>query len=78
MRVSRKIRNEMRRERRARTGLHARFEHARNASPQERRVMEEAERLWLQYKDKGVTWAACVQAVKTDWVSQLRAKYGDK
>ena len=40
--------------------------------------MAEAERLWLQYKDKGVTWAACVQAVKTDWVIQLRAKYGDK
>jgi hypothetical protein len=78
MRISRKIRNERRCEQRARSGLHARFEHARNASPKERRVMEEAERLWLEYKDKGATWSACVQAVKTDWVGQLRAKYDNK
>src|SRR4051794_17121280 len=34
-----------------------------------------ANQLYEQYRPFGCTWAACVQAVKTDWVPQFRAKW---
>ncbi len=71
MRVSRKIRNLLRRERRANPTV--KMLHAR--SPEKRRIQEQAEELWQEYQSKGATWAACVQAVKTGWVAQFRNKY---
>ena len=37
----------------------------------EEMVSTRANQLFNQYKASGVTWGACVQAVKTDWVSQF-------
>ncbi len=67
MRVSRKIRNLMRRERRAIP--------TPELSPEKRRVQEQAEDLWREYQSKGATWAACVQAVKTGWIAQFKSRY---
>ena len=67
MRVSRKIRNLMRRERRAIP--------TPELSPKKGSVQEKAEDLWQEYQSQGATWAACVQAVKTNWIAQFRAKY---
>ena len=63
MRVSRKIRNLMRRERRA------------IPTPERSPEKRQAEDLWQEYQSQGATWAACVQAVKTGWIAQFRAKY---
>ena len=64
MSVSHKNTNMMRRERRA------------NSAPELSPEKRQAEELWHEYRSKGATWAACVQAVKTNWVAQFRAKYG--
>lgn len=37
-----------------------------------------ARELYEQFKDAGVTWAAAVQAVKTDWVAQFVVKWSAK
>ena len=34
--------------------------------------------LFEQYKNAGITWAACVHAVKTDWVPKLHIKWGPR
>ncbi len=39
-------------------------------------VKARAEGLFKQFQGAGVTWAACVQAAKTDYVGQLEMKYG--
>ena len=38
-------------------------------------INRQAGELYDRYEDI-VTWAACVQAVKTDWVSNFHNKYG--
>jgi hypothetical protein len=75
MRVSRKIRNMMRRERRANPTLEMIFARRKSETPEKRRVRERAEDLWREYHSNGASWAACVQAVKTDWISQFINKY---
>lgn len=38
-------------------------------------VEDRATELYTQYQEVGITWAACVQAVKTDYISQLHQKW---
>lgn len=40
-------------------------------------VETRASELWLKYGEVA-TWAACVQAVKTDWIPSFLNKYNDK
>lgn len=37
-----------------------------------------ASKLFDQYSVAGATWAACMQAAKTNWVSQFHLKWGEK
>ncbi len=39
-------------------------------------VKNRAESLFKQFQGAGVTWAACIQAVKTDYIGQLEMKFG--
>ena len=39
------------------------------------RVSRRAGELFKKYSAKGATYAACVQAVKTDWISSFENKY---
>ena len=75
MRVSKKIKNLGRRERRANPSLKSVLAKRRAESPSKREIREKAELLYREYGSKGATWSACVQAVKTDWVTQFRSKY---
>ena len=43
-----------------------------------RQTREQAEALHRELQDNGATWAQCVQAVKTNWVPQLKNKYRSK
>jgi len=65
----------MRRERRANPTLEMLLAQRKAETPTDRRVREQAQELWFQYGSEGATWAACVQAVKTDWVAQFKDKY---
>lgn len=38
-------------------------------------VKSRAGDLFEKYKEYGVTWSACVQAVKTDWISNFEEKW---
>tara|TARA_R110001606_G_scaffold397597_2_gene574564 strand:+ start:12768 stop:13061 length:294 start_codon:yes stop_codon:yes gene_type:complete len=77
MRLSRKIRNAMRRERRANPSAEDIIRRQKTETPEKRSVRERAEALQGELKSKGVTWAACVQAIKTDWIAQLKNKHRD-
>lgn len=44
----------------------------------EESVYTRALELYGQFQSVGVTWGACVQAVKTDWVSEFLNKWGEK
>lgn len=37
-----------------------------------------AEKLFIQYKEVNITWAACVQAAKTNFAEQLHSKWGPR
>ena len=37
-----------------------------------------SEKLFIQYKEIGITWAACVQAIKTNFAEQLHSKWGPR
>ncbi len=41
-------------------------------------VMNEAEKLYKKYKRAGCTYGACVQAVKTNWVSNFTQKWNQQ
>ena len=41
-------------------------------------VEANAAKIYEQYQVIGITWAACVQAVKTNFVEQLHMKWGPK
>jgi len=41
-------------------------------------VNQSAEKLFEQYKEIGITWAACVQAIKTNFAEQLHSKWGPR
>lgn len=43
---------------------------------EQEQIKSRAEGLYKQFIGAGVTWAACVQAVKTDYIGQLEMKYG--
>jgi hypothetical protein len=75
MRVSKKIRNLMRRERRANPTVEMVQARVKSETEERRRVRERAEELWRDYGSNGASWAACVQAVKTNWVGQFINKY---
>jgi|TARA_Y100000289_G_scaffold62659_1_gene72210 beta-phosphoglucomutase-like phosphatase (HAD superfamily) len=41
-------------------------------------VINEAEKLYKKYKRAGCTYGACVQAVKTNWVSDFTQKWNQQ
>ena len=41
-------------------------------------VINEAEKLYKKYKRAGCTYGACVQAVKTNWVSNFTQKWNQQ
>ncbi len=41
-------------------------------------IVNEAEKLYKKYKRAGCTYGACVQAVKTNWVSNLTQKWNQQ
>lgn len=43
---------------------------------QEDAVHDQAASLYAQYREAGVKWSACVQAVKTGWVSEFNSRWG--
>ncbi|MEQ8503885.1 MAG: hypothetical protein RIB80_01070 [Rhodospirillales bacterium] len=75
--VSRKIRNAMRRERRANPSADMIAAREAAETAEKRRIRLRAEELLHAYGAKGATWAECFQAVKTNWVGRLMAKYTD-
>lgn len=42
----------------------------------EEQIKLRAESLYKQFQGAGVKWSACVQAVKTNWITQLEMKFG--
>ncbi len=78
MRVSRKTRKMMRRARRANPSVDAILARQAAETPARRAVRLRAEELLARFGPAGATWAACVQAVKTDWVAGLIRKYTDR
>ena len=75
MKVSRKTVKLARREKRANPSLMQILHRQVGESPRKREIREKAEGLYREYASKGATWAACVHAVKTDWISQFKNKY---
>ena len=75
MKVSRKTVKLARREKRASPSLMQILHRRAWRKPKEESDREKAEGLHREYASKGATWAACVQAVKTDWISQFKNKY---
>jgi hypothetical protein len=78
MRVSKKIRNIGRKERRANPSLKSILDSRKSETPEKRKIREKAEELWREYGPKGAEWSACVQAVKTNWVPKFINKYRKK
>lgn len=94
--VSAKIRNALRRDRRARPNVDdmirswsARQEIISKPRGEKQRELREryiaqedvqyqAHKLYDQYRDAGITWAACVQAVKTNFVEYLHNKWSPR
>ena len=72
--VSRKTRNAMRRDRNANPSSKMLLAREASETPTKRRIREQAEQLHRELKDNGATWAQCVQAVKTNWIPQLKNK----
>ena len=75
MKVSRKTVKLARREKQTNPSLMQVLHRRAGESPKQRAIRETAEGLYREYASKGATWAACVQAVKTDWISQFKNKY---
>lgn len=89
--VSRKLLNAVRTEKRKNPPvdtLIARMNHrnmilAKGSRDQKKKMEEKisienrASELFEQFSKHGVTWAACVQAVKTDWVPSFMNRWGE-
>jgi hypothetical protein len=45
---------------------------------QEDAIQRRASELFFQYQDLGVTFGACVQAIKTDHIAQFQVKWAEK
>tara|TARA_S200000501_G_scaffold248057_1_gene232383 strand:- start:164 stop:433 length:270 start_codon:yes stop_codon:yes gene_type:complete len=73
--VSRKTRNAMRRDSNMNPSTKKLIARKTSETPIKRQTREQAVALYRELKDNGATWAQCVQAIKTDWVSQLKNKY---
>ena len=76
--VSRKTRNAMRRDRKASPSLKMLVARWTSEAPAKRQIRAQVEVLHRELKDTGTTWAQCVQAVKTNWIPQLKNKYRGK
>jgi hypothetical protein len=75
MTISRKLRNLLRRERRANPTVQVLLNRLKGETPEKRVLREQATILYSELRHKGVTWAACIQAIKTNWVAQLKNKH---
>jgi hypothetical protein len=64
----------MRRDRRAAPSIEALLARWRSETSAERAIREQAGELFRRLEPEGITWAACVQAVKTGWVASLLAR----
>jgi hypothetical protein len=84
--VSRRLRNALRKDRRSTFSVESFFQRERSISANrdkrlaekyasEERTLHTATDLFARYNSVA-TWAACVQAAKTEWVSQFHVKYG--
>jgi hypothetical protein len=73
--VSKRTLKAMRRERRENPPVETLLARRSRESPEERSVREQAEDLFRRFHAEGVTWAAAVQAVRTNWVASLLAKH---
>jgi len=76
--VSRKTRNAMRRDRNANPSSKMLLAREASETRTKRRIREQAKQLHRELKNNGATWAQCVQAVKTNWIPQLKNKYRGK
>ena len=76
--VSRKTRNAMRRDRNANPSLKMLIARRTSEAPAKRQIRAQTEVLHRELKDNGATWAQCVQAVKTNWIPQLKNKHRGK
>ena len=45
---------------------------------EKQKLVTEAEKLYKKYQKAGCTYGACVQAVKTNWVSNLTQKWNQR
>lgn len=75
MRISRKTKTALRRERRAHPTSEMLLARMAAETAQTRAIRLAAEALWLAHRDAGLTWAGAVQAVKTDKVASVKANY---
>ena len=76
--VSRKTRNAMRKDRKENPSNKMLIARRTPETPAKRHIREQVEQLYRELKVNGVHWSECVQAVKTDWVPQLKNKYRRK
>ena len=87
--IDRQIRNVGRRARRLNPSLESIFAaldfrrdnkdaRLRDKFNKEESVQRRAEELFKAYSSKGCKWSECVQAVKTEWVTNLHTKYSIK
>ncbi len=73
--VSARTLKAMRRERRQSPPVETLLARRRHESAEQRSIREQAEDLHRRLQADDVTWAACVQAVKTNWVASLLARH---
>lgn len=45
---------------------------------EEEYIESAAYKIYMQYKEIGITWSACVQAIKTNYVEQLHNKWSPR
>ena len=76
--ISKQTQNAMRRGRNANPSLEALTARRASETPTKKHFREHAEALHRELMDNGATWAQCVQAIKTNWVPQLKNKYRGK
>ena len=73
--IPKKTRNAMRRDRNSNPSSEILTARRASETSTKKHEREMAEALHRELKDNGATWAQCVQAIKTNWVPQLKNKY---
>lgn len=73
--VNKKVRNDVRRNRP--WTVESMLQSERMMSKEKKDIIKKAQELYSKYGDRA-TWAACVQAVKTDRVSEFTNKYYER